>query len=129
MSFHSPYDVAMLRRLYTEAMVDTCVIQTRQEGAGDYGYGQPTYANGTAIACLFVAKPGEEVDGAQAQGVDGEIWLPWATTVSNLSRIKLTKVYAKALPVVQVFEIVAGPARSQIRNVVKVKLVTDGTET
>jgi len=127
--FHSPYDVAMLRRQYTSALVDTCVLQTRQEGAGDYGYGQPTYTNGTVIACLFVAKPGDESDGAQAQGVDGEIWLPWALTISNLSRIKLTKVYAKALPVAQVFEIVAGPAKSQIRNVVKVKLVTDGTET
>lgn len=126
--FHSPYDVVMLRRQYTSALVDTCILQTRQEGAGDYGYGQPTYTNGTAITCLFVAKPGDESDGAQAQGVDGEIWLPWALTISNLSRIKLTKVYAKALPVAQVFEIVAGPAKSQIRNVVKVKLVTDGTE-
>lgn len=127
--FHSTYDVAMLRRQYTSALVDTCVIQTRQEGVGDYGYGQPTYTNETATACLFVAKPGDETDGAQAQGVDGEIWLPWATAISTLSRIKLTKAYAKALPVTEVFEIVAGPARSQIRNVVKVKLVTDGTET
>ena len=126
MSFHSPYDVAMLRRLYTEALVDTCVIQTRQAVDNGYGYGS-TYTDGSSTACLFVAKPGDEVEGAQAQGVDGEIWLPWATVVSTLSRIKLTKVYAKAMPAVEVFEIVAGPARSQMRNVVKVKLVTDGS--
>lgn len=117
------------RSIYDSTLRDLCVIQTRGADTGDYGYGSPSYTDGSPIACLFVPTPAEESEGAQALTIDGEIRLPRTATISNLDRIKVTTLYNSTTGLPQVYEIVQGPIRTHIGYTMKVKLVTDGSAT
>jgi hypothetical protein len=121
--------IAKMRAIYAATLRDLCIIQTRGADTGDYGYGSPSYTDGSAIACLFVPTPAEESEGAQALTIDGEIRLPRSTTISNLDRIKVTTLYNSTTGLPQVYEIVQGPIRTHIGYTMKVKLVTDGSGT
>jgi hypothetical protein len=117
------------RSIYDSTLRDLCVIQTRGADTGDYGYGSPSWTDGSAIACLYIPKPAEEVEGAQALVIDGEIRLPRSAVVTAADRIKVTTLYGLTTGLPQVFEVVQGPYRSHKAQIVMVKLVTDGSGT
>lgn len=123
-------DIAELRSYWNDALFDTCILHARAEGTGGYGYGKPTYTPGATVACLFEPTPTlvGEVNGAQALTTDGDIIFDRTTVLNNLMRIKLTKLHGDVVTGLQVYEIVAGPVLNHVGQRVKVKLVTDGSE-
>lgn len=123
--FHPQLQSNLAPRLFAE----TCILQTRTEGTGSYGYGKPTYTNGSEVACLYlpiVIK--EEVLGAQAENIDGYVNFSRDTDISNLARVKFRCMHGITLSPVQVYEIVGGPIITHVGQKVKVRLVTDGSE-
>lgn len=121
-------EIAELRNLYATALFDTCVPQVYGATTGPYGAGQPTYTDGEALSCLF--SPGrdkEESQDGQVLRIDGRVLLPRDTTVNGWARLKITHLHGDALPVAQVYEIVAGPVLDHTGVTVKVRLVTDGS--
>lgn len=117
------------RSIYDSTLRDLCIIQTRGADTGDYGYGSPSWTNGSEIACLYIPKAAEEVEGAQTLLIDGEIRLPRSAVITSADRIKLTTLYGLTTGLPQVFEVVQGPYRSHKAQIVMVKLVTDGSGT
>jgi hypothetical protein len=124
-------EITDLRAILESALFDTCIPQTRTEGTGGYGYGKPTYTDGAPLPCLFEATRimADEVTGVQAERVDAYITLSRSSSVSNLSRLKMTKFHGDAATGLQVYEIVGGPVLDHIRIKYKVLLVTDGSQT
>lgn len=118
-----------MRAIYEATLRDVCILQARTEGTGGYGYGKPTWTDGTEMACLFQPLSAEEAAGSQALGIAGEIRLPRSATITNLHRIKVTKLYGSTTGLPQVYEIVRGPIRTHIGQTMDVKLVTDGSAT
>jgi hypothetical protein len=127
----SDNDIAELRGAWNSALSDTCVLQTRVEGTGGYGYGKPSYTNGATVACLFEPTKtlAGEVAGAQALNTDGDIILGRTTVLNNLMRLKITKLHGDTVAGLQVYEVVGGPVLNHVGWRVKVKRVTDGSET
>ncbi len=127
----SDSDIAELRSAWNSALSDTCVLQTRTEGSGGYGYGKPSYSNGATVACLFEPTKtlGAEVSGAQTLTTDGDIIFERVTAINNLMRLKITKLHGDTVTGLQVYEIVGGPVLNHVGQRVKVKRVMDGSET
>lgn len=127
----SDSDIAQLRSAWDSALFDTCILQTRAEGTGGYGYGKSTYTNGATVACLFEPTKtlAGEVAGAQALTTDGDIILGRTTVLNNTMRIKITKLHGDAVTGLHVYEIVGGPVLNHVGQRVNVKRVTDGSET
>lgn len=121
--------IAKMRNIYQSTLRDLCVVQTRSAGTDDYDYVDNDYTDGTEIACLFIPTPAAESEGAQALGIAGEIRLPRSATIGSDARIKVTSLYDSATGLPQVFEVVEGPIRTHIGYTMKVKLVTDGSQT
>lgn len=117
------------RSIYDSTLRDLCIIQARGADTGSYGYGSPSWTDGSPIACLYIPKPAEEVEGAEALVIDGEIRLPRSAVITSADRIKLTTLYGLTTGLPQVFEVVQGPYRSHKAQIVMVKLVTDGSGT
>lgn len=115
-----------MRSIYDSTLRDVCIPQTRVANADTRV--KAGYTDGSATACLFQPVAADETEGAQAQGIVGEIRLPRSVDVTTLARVKVTKSYGTVLAVPQVFEIVGGPIRTHIGYTMKVRLVTDGSE-
>jgi len=120
-------DIAELQAAWELALFDEGILQSRTEGnPGSYGYGNATYSNGATVACLFMpVLMGEST--SQVQNIDGHVLLQRSVVVSNLMRIKITKLHGTALSPAQVYEIVDGPITHHVGQKVRVKLVTDGS--
>jgi hypothetical protein len=121
--------IRKMRDIYESTLRDRCIVQTRSADVDAYDYATNDYTDGSEIACLFIPVPAAESEGAQALGIDGEIRLPRSATISSESRIKVTSLYDSAVGLPQVFEVVEGPIRTHIGYTMKVKIVTDGSQT
>lgn len=126
MSLLNDTDISELRTAWESALMDTCVLQTRAEGSTGYGYGQPSYTDGSiTIPCWFEPLVADE-DAPQVQNIDGHVIFKRTATINNLMRIKLTKLHGDAVG--QVYEIIGGPIQHHMGQKVRVKLVTDGSQ-
>lgn len=114
MSLIDSQDLAMMRADQTDALWDTCVVQTQSVTVDTYGQGIETFTDGTAIACRFVPSSGREIK--EITRPDGTITiirallrLPRGTTVTPNDRIKITKRFGETLTTALVYG-VAGVA-------------------
>jgi head-tail adaptor len=114
MSLIDSHDLAMMRADQTDALWDTCVVQTQSVTVDTYGQGIETFTDGTAIACRFVPSSGREIKEITRR--DGTITiiraivrLPRGTTVTPNDRIKITKRFGETLTTPLVYA-VAGVA-------------------
>lgn len=129
MALLSDSDIAEMRDAWESALFDTCVLQTRTAGNTGYGYGQPSYSDGSPVACLFTPALLGESAVNQVQNIDGHVLFSRATSLNNLMRIKITKLHGAALSPTQVYEVVDGPIMHHVGQKVRVRLVRDGSAT
>lgn len=108
MSLIDSRDLAMMRADQTDALWDTCIVQTQSVAVDSYGQGIETFTDGSAIACRFVPWAGGELreinrsDGTITV-IRAEVRLPLGTTVTAKDRIKITKRFGETLTTALVF--------------------------
>ena len=121
------------------AMRDRCTIATYSAGSqtrttlyaerSDAAYGD----YGSEIRCgVALGKSSEVVDGSEATLTDGEIQLPLGTAVTNLDRIKVTKMHYEnvlnTLGTPVVYAVIGAPRQDDAAVVCAVRRVTGNSE-
>lgn len=105
MTLLSSNDLTAIRAEQTDALWDTCVVQTQTSAANSVGEMIETFTDGSAIACRFVPSPGSEVRRTDNTIVimPALVRLPNGTAVTPNDRIKITKRYGATLTTALVF--------------------------
>ena len=108
MTLLSANDLAMMRADQTDALWDTCIVQTQSTTVDTYGQPIETFTDGTAIDCRFVPSPGKEM--REINRTDSTITvmralvrLPRGTAITPNDRVKITHRYGVALTTALVY--------------------------
>lgn len=114
-------------------LMDTCQVLLRLPGTtDDYGYPAKSWEASITTSCGFKpVSPKEALGQTEVPLFDATLRLPIALygTVTNLDRIKVTYRHGVALASPETFAIVGQPARGPSGLVVKLKRITDGSDT
>jgi hypothetical protein len=119
-------DLAMMRSVAQETMLDTCVIQTLTSTGDGYDISADSWSDSAALDCGYQpARAREIMGGAQVIMMPATIRLPDGTSVTHLQRIKLTKRYGTTLTTPLYFAIKDEPKTGAASIVVEVESVPD----
>jgi hypothetical protein len=122
---------SLLRATTRRLFADECVrlAYNAEVGRDEDNMPEEGYTEGAAIPCLFASATSREViEGAEALAIDGKLWLPHDTIYDNRDRFRLTKRYGEAMPTPLTFAVVGAPRPGPEALVLKVALVTDGSD-
>lgn len=122
-----------LSRLQThadESMWDTCELLTYDDNAVNvYGVPEPMYVSaGTSECGFYTPRYWEAMQGSQVPVFDAILRLPIDTVISNVDRVRITHRHGVEQTNQQTYELVGEAAKGPSALVVKLRLVTDGTE-
>jgi hypothetical protein len=115
------------------AMHDTCVILTSTITTDRYGKPVETFASGPPIPCGFRqggqtgAGTDEVMQETEVVTADAVLRLAITTIITPRDRIVVTHRYGVAVPL-EAYTVLGQPARGSSALVVKLELVTDGSE-
>lgn len=120
----STEELTRIRTAQTEAMQDTCVLQTYSETFNSFGEPIKTWTAGSSVACGVEMKPGGEKFGSDNVVIEYEatIRLPITTSVNIRDRINITSMFGET---VNYTYDIAGPIQ---RNSSRIKLLLKKTE-
>lgn len=92
-------DLSYMRKVQTDHMMDTCIIQTMSRTLDSYGQMIESYTDGTAQACGLDMRPGSERKGTDSTMLEYDATLRLAITAAPdaKDRIKITHRFGEAI--------------------------------
>jgi hypothetical protein len=121
---------SLLRATTRRLLSDECVrLAYGETGRDEDNIPEEGYTAGAVLPCLFASATSREVmDGTEVLAIDGTLWLPHDTSYDSRDRFRLTKRYGDTLTKPLTFAVVGAPRPGPEALVLKVALVTDGSD-
>jgi hypothetical protein len=124
--------IAGMRRLQQQALMDECeLLQYQAGGKSRYNVPAEAWATPVTVPCIFRPNRADEVMGeTEVPRLDGSLGLAvdvesdYDVALSNLGRIRLTKLHGEAISP-QLYDIAGEIKRDSVMIVVPLKRVTD----
>lgn len=118
-------ELASMRRVQTDSMIDECVLVI-YSNSGDNPIGEPTagYSDGDTVKCSFNPVSNREVsEGSDVTVSDATIRLPMTVSLQPRDRVRITKIAHETLAEPLTYEVIGAPQHRKTTFVLDLRYI------